>query len=271
MALMMAYTRFDGLMLERIHADGAIEAARYASGYRLLEAVSMFAALFAGLLLPMFSRMLAENRDITPLAALGTRLMLIPALAFAAFCVAYRETLMPLMNHRPEVISDPGFSRCLPCLMCTLIPYCCIYIFGTLVTAKGAIRELNRLAVICLVLNIALNLGLIPLFRGKGAAWSTSITQSLFAVGNISAQPTHCKTSRHTYLAEDIACTHHYRDNRMAKRYLPALDCWRDSYFLPLPCWPPLHYAFLNPLIYSGYYEKTYRQPSSILFILRIY
>jgi hypothetical protein len=38
--------------------DGKIQSSIYASAYRLLDAANMIAYLFAGLLLPLFARML---------------------------------------------------------------------------------------------------------------------------------------------------------------------------------------------------------------------
>ena len=58
--LMTAYTRIDGVMIERMLPDGAFEAGVYVSAYRLLDASNMFAFLFAGLLLPMFAKIIKD-------------------------------------------------------------------------------------------------------------------------------------------------------------------------------------------------------------------
>ena len=62
--LMMFYNRVDSIMIERLLEDGDMQAGIYAQGFRYLDAVNMFALLFAGLLLPMFSKMLAKNEKI---------------------------------------------------------------------------------------------------------------------------------------------------------------------------------------------------------------
>ena len=59
--LMLLYNRGDAVILERFHINGRVEAGYYAQGYRLLDAVYMFGMIFAGLLFPMFSRLLKES------------------------------------------------------------------------------------------------------------------------------------------------------------------------------------------------------------------
>ena len=56
--LMAFYYRIDSVMLERMLPDGKEQAGIYAQGFRILDAAAMFAFLYAGLLLPMFSRMI---------------------------------------------------------------------------------------------------------------------------------------------------------------------------------------------------------------------
>jgi O-antigen/teichoic acid export membrane protein len=59
------------------------------------------------------------------------------------------------------------------------------YIFGTLLTANGSLMQLNLLASITVVLNVCLNLVLIPRFKVIGAAWASIISQGFYAVSQI--------------------------------------------------------------------------------------
>lgn len=59
--LMMIYYRSDSVMLERMLPHGKKEAAAYARGFRFFEALNMVGYLFAGLLLPIFSRLLKKK------------------------------------------------------------------------------------------------------------------------------------------------------------------------------------------------------------------
>ena len=55
------------------------------------------------------------------------------------------------------------------------------YIFGTLLTANGNLRELNLMAASGILINITMNLFLIPRFQAAGSAVSSLITQFLTA------------------------------------------------------------------------------------------
>jgi len=52
------------------------------------------------------------------------------------------------------------------------------YIFGTLLTANGSMRLLNITSAIAIVINIAINFTLIPIFEARGAAIAGLATQS---------------------------------------------------------------------------------------------
>jgi O-antigen/teichoic acid export membrane protein len=69
--------------------------------------------------------------------------------------------------------------------MCCFIPISSTYIFGTLLTANGNLRQLNTMASAGMVLNIALNFILIPKFSAAGAALSSITTQVTTAVAQI--------------------------------------------------------------------------------------
>jgi O-antigen/teichoic acid export membrane protein len=51
------------------------------------------------------------------------------------------------------------------------------YIFGTLLTANGSMKQLNIMAFFAMVINIVLNLVLIPRFYAVGSAWASLATQ----------------------------------------------------------------------------------------------
>ena len=70
------YNRLDGIMLAKIGPLGSASAGEYALGFRFFEAASMFAYLFAVLLLPIFSRMLKEKLDVKPMVETATRLLM---------------------------------------------------------------------------------------------------------------------------------------------------------------------------------------------------
>jgi peptidoglycan biosynthesis protein MviN/MurJ (putative lipid II flippase) len=61
--------------------------------------------------------------------------------------------------------------------MCSFVAISGTYIYSTLIGAAGAVERMNRTFIIAFVLNIALNIVLIPSYKALGAAYSTFITQ----------------------------------------------------------------------------------------------
>ncbi|HRD53404.1 MAG TPA: oligosaccharide flippase family protein [Flavobacteriales bacterium] len=175
--LMTFYYRIDTVMLERLLPDGASQAGTYYQGFRWFEALNMLGYLVAGLLLPLFSRMLKEGTDVSALAALAFKLMLASSLAVAVFGTWHAEEVMALLYR--EHIAEAAAVFAL--LMWCFAAVCTTYVFGTLLTASGSLRWLNWMAACGALFNIALNFILIPRMQAEGAAWAALITQVLTA------------------------------------------------------------------------------------------
>lgn len=173
--LMSVYGRIDSVMLERILPDGDLQAGIYAQAFRLLDAANMIGYLFAGLLLPMFSRMLKQREDIRPLARLGAKLLLLPTLALALASFFHGKEIMESLYDSHAQAS----GQVLGLLMFSFIPMAGTYVFGTLLTANGSLRQLNIIAIGGVVSSIGLNLLLIPTMGPAGAATACLITQSI--------------------------------------------------------------------------------------------
>jgi Na+-driven multidrug efflux pump len=56
------------------------------------------------------------------------------------------------------------------------------YIFGTLLTAGGYLKQLNLFAATTLVINVIVNLVLIPRMGAVGSAWASLVAQSFMAL-----------------------------------------------------------------------------------------
>lgn len=174
--LMSFYNRFDSVMLERLLGDeGAVQSGIYAQPFRLLDAANQIAYLFSVLLLPMFSRMLKLREPVWKLASLAFKLLIGPAFIAVAACVFYNYDIMNLLYKEHAEESSVIFSVLMGCF----IPICTTYVFGTLLTANGNLRQLNWIAAICMALNIGLNLVLIPYYQALGSAFVSLGTQLL--------------------------------------------------------------------------------------------
>jgi len=73
-------------------------------------------------------------------------------------------------------------SVVLAILMVSFIFISLSYIFGTLLTANGSLKQLNIISFIGVVLNLTLNLFLIPSFKVVGAAMASLATQAFMAI-----------------------------------------------------------------------------------------
>lgn len=173
--LMAFYNRIDSVMLERLLPDplGKQEAGIYAQAFRLLDAVAMFGALVGGLLLPMFSSMLKKKENVAPMVQLSFTLLFIPAVIIAVSSFFYDRDIMELLYHAH--VDDS--ADILGLLMAGFPGIAATYIFGTLLTANGSLRQLNLMAFGGMLLNIGLNFWLIPQFHALGSAFASMITQ----------------------------------------------------------------------------------------------
>ena len=172
--MMTAYTRLDAFMLERLLNDQALEAGIYASSFRIYDASNMFGFLFASLLLPMFSSMMGRKEETRALVKMSLGLILAGAITLVVSMGFLKDEIMQFFYSN---YATPYYGKILMILMISFIPVCGSYIFGTLLTAQGALRRLNIIVGIGLVINISLNILLIPEHKAFGAAIATLITQ----------------------------------------------------------------------------------------------
>ena len=179
--LMTFYNRIDSVMLERLLPDGKVQAGIYAQSFRILDAAAMFAFLFAGLLFPIFSRMLKQGDSIGEMLKLSYSLIMVPAITLAAVGFFYAEPIMDWMYN--EYIATS--ARIFPFLMFGFIAISTTYIFGTLLTANNNLKELNILALSAVILNIVLNFVLIPKQQAIGAALASLFTQGYMALAQV--------------------------------------------------------------------------------------
>ena len=181
--LMSFYNRIDTVMIERILPNGGKQAGIYAQAFRILDSANMVALLTAGMLLPIFSRMLKQKESVEPLVRLVSTILLAPAFVVGAGCLFYKNELMGVLYH--EYIAES--AQIFGLLMMSFVSICSIYIYGTLLTANGNLKQLNIIASFGILLNIILNIVLLNMFQsGYGAAISSIVTQSLTAIIQVS-------------------------------------------------------------------------------------
>ncbi|MFT6814144.1 MAG: O-antigen/teichoic acid export membrane protein [Sphingobacteriales bacterium] len=170
--LMAIHGKLDSVMVERLHIEGAYEAGVYASTARILEACTMFAFLFSTILLPLFSSMLAKKQSVENLVFLNFKLLVVPATILTVALMFFSKQSMYLLY----TAATPYWGGVFIWIIAGFIFSAFSYIIGTLLTANGSLRHLNFIALGAIVVNISLNLILIPQYGAKGAAIATFFT-----------------------------------------------------------------------------------------------
>lgn len=179
--LMASYNRLDPILLRRLATDA--DAGIYAGAFRLLDALTMVCYLVSVPLLPVFSRQCREDNggELTGTLRLVFWPLMLFAVGSAVACSLLAEPLMQLFYHEGYAPYVPVFRV----LIFGLVPIGITYIFGTLLTAGGRLRQLNLLATATLAINIAANLLLIPRLGAVGSAWAALTAQTFMAVAQL--------------------------------------------------------------------------------------
>lgn len=180
MMLVLGYNRVDSLMLEWMLIDGAIQNGHYAAAYRLLDAVSMVPMLVAYFILPVMSKIITKKESIKSLIAEVTNNLLSFSIILAVTAIVFRDELMiVLYGSKSNFYLVILFSI----LVFNIIFISMYYIFSTALTANGNLKQLNTIAFSGLILNIFLNLILIPNYKALGAAIATVLSLGLINLG----------------------------------------------------------------------------------------
>ena len=173
--LMSCYYRIDSVMLERLLPQdiSATQAGIYASAFRLLDALVMIAYLFSVILLPLFSKMLKQKENVVPVVRTSFSLLFLFSVSAVVILYVYRTPVIQILY--PELVSEsvPVFRL----IIFGLIPISMNYLFGTLLTANGSMKQLNITAAIGIVINVTVNLLLIPRMMACGSAVASFCTQ----------------------------------------------------------------------------------------------
>jgi O-antigen/teichoic acid export membrane protein len=173
--LMSLYTRSDIAILERWPGiNGKEESGIYMASYRLLDVGNMFPVMFASMLLPMFGRMLMQKSNVQPIIQLCVNLLLPFSLMVAVAAIFFGNSIMHLLYPNATNYDGQVFAW----IMCSFPAFCMMYVYHTLLTASGRLKLLIKLAIVGVVINISLNLLLIPMYQALGCAIAGFITQT---------------------------------------------------------------------------------------------
>ena len=186
--LMSVYSRIEPVLLERLLDDKGVQSGIYSRAYRLFDAGNNISNLFAIMLLPMFAATLRDKGDLTGLVKTSFNVIVAMTGIIMVMCVFYSYEIMELMYNPEEgemeadfLIRIGQYSKVFPLLMGSFFCLSTTYVFGTLLTANGSLKQLNLVAGAGVVINILLNLIVIPRFQAVGAACTSLFVQATTA------------------------------------------------------------------------------------------
>jgi len=181
--LMTIYYRSDAILIERILGGemGDKQSGIYAQAFRLLDAANMIPMLFAVLLMPMFSRMIKEKGNVKEMVRLSWSMLFSLSVLVAVGSAVYSRDLMELLYIENIDDATAIFSK----IIFSFIAVSSIYVFGALLTANGNLKSLNIISMTALLVNVIVNLILIPQFMARGAAWANLLTQFTAAIPQV--------------------------------------------------------------------------------------
>ena len=179
--LMASYNRLDPILLQKLSPAGLgdYNAGIYASAFRLLDVLTMVTYLVSVPLLPIYARLTkSPTTELASTTRIVTSLMLVYSITAAITLASMDTQLMELLytDHIDE--SATVFSI----LVYGIIPIAMTYVFGTLLTAAGRLRQLNTFALCTLAINILINVFCIPRWGALGSAWASLVAQSFMAI-----------------------------------------------------------------------------------------
>ena len=177
-SLMLVYSKADTVLLKELHPFGNEQVGIYAAAYRLIDALNMIAVLFSGLLYPIFSKMIKDNVNLTGLMRTAFSVLVLPSLVFAIFGMMNAKEIMNLLTKNHFVESSEIFKI----ILFSFVFICNSYVFGTLLTANGNIRLLNKIALLAVIANFTLNAIFIPEYGALASAYTSLITFGLVSL-----------------------------------------------------------------------------------------
>jgi|CXWL01.1.fsa_nt_gi O-antigen/teichoic acid export membrane protein len=176
--LMSVHYRLDGFLLERIHPNGAYEAGLYAGAYRLLDAANMIGYLLASFLLPFIARQWSEKKKTNEVILNSRHLLLFFSLFVITTVVFLAPWIQQVLYHTANMKAIVVLQWCLP----ALAGYSLVQVYGTVMTATGQVVQFCYIILLSVILNIVLNLLLIPEWGAKGCCLAALISQGFCGI-----------------------------------------------------------------------------------------
>lgn len=179
--VMSIHIRLDGFLLERIHGNGAHEAGMYAAAYRLLDVSNMVGYLIASFSMPYIARLWSEGKSLQQPILQTRHLQVMFAVTIVAITIMLSPWLQQILYHREDAYGVKILQWCLP----ALVGYAFVQVYGTVMTATGNIVPFCWLNIFAVVVNVVMNLMLIPRYGAFGCCVSALCSQVLLGAATL--------------------------------------------------------------------------------------
>ena len=171
------YFKLDTIILSVLQSNSDVGI--YNVAYKIMENLIFFPAMLAGLILPLLSHTLTSNRKLFEEIVDKT---------FKVFLLIVFPLIMGVWVLAPEIIaiiSGSGFGESVRVLRILVFALGCIFFghyFTMLLIVSGAQKKLMKALLVAAVVNISLNLLLIPKYSYIAAASVSLLTELLVVI-----------------------------------------------------------------------------------------
>ncbi len=174
--------RVDMLMLERLASPR--EAGYYAGAYRWMDAAMMYAWTVLPLFFARFAGASARPAELRELLHLGQRVVAVPLLFVVAFVLFRGEVAFWQFSHS-SAAEVARMSLCLKILFLNVLIHAFFAIYSTLLTSTGRERAVSGAVAGSVLLNVALNVWLMPRYGALAGAANTLVCAVFMSVGYV--------------------------------------------------------------------------------------
>jgi O-antigen/teichoic acid export membrane protein len=170
--LTVAYARIDQVLVFEL-APKRSEAGIYGAVYRILDTAGFVPTAVMTTLFPIISAAYpADMPRVKRLVQLTMDYLAMLSLPTLAFSLSASEPLIRLM-FGPDFVEG---SQALPILMAAYVVICFGYVSGNMIIPTELQRRYVNFAIVGLIVNVGLNLVLVPQYGYIAAAWITLLT-----------------------------------------------------------------------------------------------
>jgi O-antigen/teichoic acid export membrane protein len=232
--LIIAYARIDQLIVYTI--AGSRASGLYGAVYGVLEQAHFIPISVLTTLSPIIAATFLVDRErMLRIVKLAAELLAVSSFGAVAFVAVAATQVVRAIFGAQFTAAAPA----LPVLGGAFVFICFGYLNGSLMTVLGQQRRMMRISLLALVVNVAGNLILVPVFGFMGAAWMTLVTEMVV-----------CGASLRIILAElDI---HRLGPGRVGRSALAAVLLGAGLYALKLAGTPLGGLIVAACLLYSA-------------------